>query len=204
MKPASPALLEAGLTALRAAVEYLQPDITVAEWEYFRRGLTLLMLPRGAVFLAAGQVHHHLGFVVRGLVREYYLDELGQEVTIAFFPEGEYATDYAALLAQRASRYTLRCLEPTTLLTLSYQHMQTGYQQHAGLERYGRVVAEQVVQGLKARIESFQFRSAEQRYLDFLEQRPDLFRRVSLTHLASYLGVERPSLSRIRKKLGNR
>jgi DNA-binding MarR family transcriptional regulator len=53
------------------------------------------------------------------------------------------------------------------------------------------------------RIESFLFENAETRYLDFIKENPDLFNRVSLSYLASYLGIERQSLTRIRKKLAH-
>ena len=51
------------------------------------------------------------------------------------------------------------------------------------------------------RIDSFIFDNAEMRYLQFVQNHPDLFNRISITQLSSYLGVERQSLTRIRKKL---
>lgn len=87
---------------------------------------------------------------------------------------------------------------------LSYQHIQVGYNQFAGLERYGRLIAEEVLKMLQKRVESFQFETAEIRYLNFISQHPALFNRISLTHLASFLGIERPSLSRIRSNIARR
>jgi hypothetical protein len=62
-------------------------------------------------------------------------------------------------------------------------------------------VAEEVVVMQQSRIESFLFENAEQRYLNFISSNPNLFNRISLTYLSSYLGIERQSLSRIRKSL---
>jgi hypothetical protein len=62
-------------------------------------------------------------------------------------------------------------------------------------------VAEAVLSSLQKRIESFLFMNAEQRYLQFIAENPGLMQRISLTHLSASLGIERPSLSRIRKKL---
>jgi hypothetical protein len=62
-------------------------------------------------------------------------------------------------------------------------------------------VAEEVVVMQQSRIESFLFENAEQRYLNFISGNPNLFNRISLTYLSSYLGIERQSLSRIRKYL---
>lgn len=84
---------------------------------------------------------------------------------------------------------------------VSYHHIQQGYDQFIGFERNGRLIAEAILQQQQRRIESFQFDSAEQRYLDFIQENPGLFNRISLTNLSSYLGIERPSLSRIRKKI---
>jgi Mn-dependent DtxR family transcriptional regulator len=53
------------------------------------------------------------------------------------------------------------------------------------------------------RIESFLFENAETRYLDFIKESPDVYSRVSLTQLSSFLGIERQSLTRIRKKLAS-
>ncbi len=71
------------------------------------------------------------------------------------------------------------------------------------MERFGRLVAERVLTNQQQRIESFQFLNAEQRYLEFIETYPELYNRVSLTHLSTYLGIQRQSLTRIRQKLAS-
>jgi hypothetical protein len=63
------------------------------------------------------------------------------------------------------------------------------------------LVTEEVLKVQQQRIESFLFNSAEDRYLDFMLSNPSLFNRVSLSYLASYIGIERQSLVRIRKKM---
>ncbi len=99
------------------------------------------------------------------------------------------------------SKYYFQCLEPTILVTLSYQHIQDGYEKYSNIERYGRLVAESVLKFQQKRIESFLFETAEQRYLDFIQENPNLFNRISLSHLSSFLGIERQTLTRIRQKL---
>jgi CRP/FNR family transcriptional regulator len=105
------------------------------------------------------------------------------------------------LLQHKPSRYLFQCLEVSIIISLPFAHIQKGYELFPGFERNGRLIAEEVLMQQQKRIESFQFDSAEQRYLDFVKDYPQLFNRISLTHLSSYLGIERPSLSRIRKKL---
>jgi len=58
------------------------------------------------------------------------------------------------------------------------------------MERYGRLIAEEILKRQQARIESFIFQTTEKRYTDFTERNPTLFNTVSLSHLCSYLGIE--------------
>lgn len=181
----------------------LHPDCSAEEWKYLSSGLTVHNFKQKEFFIEEGKRNHALGFVIKGLVRAYYISDKGEDVTILFAAENSYATDYLSLLDQRPSRYYFQCLEPTTIISLSYQHMQDGYKAFHGLERYGRLVAEEIIKSLQNRIESFQFNQAEQRYLAFITENKQIINRISLTHLSSYLGVERPSLSRIRRKIAH-
>ncbi|HMM12614.1 MAG TPA: hypothetical protein PKE03_11020 [Bacteroidales bacterium] len=95
-------------------------------------------------------------------------------------------------------------MEDTRLVLLSYEDMQRSYAQIPAFEKYGRLVAEEILKMQQQRIESFVFQTAEERYLDFMKQYPDLYNRVSLSHLCSYLGIERQTLTRIRQKLAHR
>ena len=118
-----------------------------------------------------------------------------------FVPENRYATHYSAFISRTPSKYYFQCIEPTLLVTLSYEHIQKGYEKFTNIERYGRLVAESVLKFQQKRIESFLFETAEQRYLDFIKDNVNLFNRVSLSHLSSYLGIERQTLTRIRQRL---
>lgn len=185
---------------LENAIRRLYPQCTEAEWAFFQSGFQVETLNAHEFFVQVRK-EHRLSFVDKGLMRVYYVNQLGQEITIRFATEGDYSTDYYAFLTQTPSLFHLQSLEPTTLLTVSYGHIQQCYQVHPGLERYGRLIAEEVFRDQHQRIVSFQMDSAEQRYLQFIQHYPALFNRISLTHLSSYLGIERQSLSRIRKKI---
>jgi DNA-binding MurR/RpiR family transcriptional regulator len=79
--------------------------------------------------------------------------------------------------------------------------MQNSFAEFPAIEKYGRLVAENILKEQQNRIESFLFANAEKRYLDFINGNPNLFNRVSISYLSSYLGIDRRSLTRIRKKL---
>ena len=119
----------------------------------------------------------------------------------AFINENNYATDYPSFIRQTPSKYSIQCLESSIIIKLSYDKIQEGYKRFKNSEMYGRLMAEQVLTIQHDRIESFLFEAAEKRYLNFMEKNKDIIHRISLSDLSSYLGIERPSLSRIRNKL---
>jgi len=71
------------------------------------------------------------------------------------------------------------------------------------MERFGRIIAESAYAVATNRFESFLFLSAKERYLQMLNDYPKFIQRIPLYHLASYLGIERESLSRIRKDVAH-
>ena len=185
------------------AVKSLCPNVTQAELDFLESGLTIKELRSKEFYLRANDVQNEMGYVYSGLLRAFYIDQSGNEITVNFLHENNYATHYSAFITRTPSKYYLQCLEPCVIVQLSYEHMQTGYEQFPLLERYGRLVAEEVLKTLQKRIESFLFDNAETRYLDFVKANPELFNRVSISYLSTYLGIERQTLTRIRKRLAH-
>ena len=179
------------------------PNATIEELNYLESGLSVVELKPKHFFIHANTMQKEIGFVYSGLLRAFYIDNNGNEISVNFIRENRYATHYAAFITQTPSKYYFQCLEPTVLVTISYKHIQEGYERFPIFERYGRLVAEAVLKIQQKRIEGFLFDNAETRYLDFMKENPDLFNRVSLSYLASYLGIGRQSLTRIRKKLAS-
>lgn len=186
------------------SVQTLCPKVTKAELDFLQRGLTISELKSKHFYIHANTIQKELGFVYSGLLRTYYIDQSGNEITVNFIKESQFATHYSAFTTQKPSSYYFQCLEPSVIVNLSYHHIQEAYNRYPLLERYGRLIAEEVLKAQQKRIESFLFDTAEKRYLDFVSENSDLFNRVSLSSLSTFLGIERPSLSRIRKKLAQK
>lgn len=182
----------------------LCPNLSENEINHFASQVTQVKLKKKDYFLTAGKTQKSIGFITKGLIRAFYIDDAGTERTVGFYAEGEYATHFSSFVKQQASQYSLQCLEDTELNCLSLTSINFLYEKHPQFERYGRLIAEDILHKQQARIESFIFQTAEQRYLDFIQQYPSLFSRVSLSHLCSFLGIERQTLTRIRQNLAQR
>lgn len=164
---------------------------------------TLRAIARNEFFNFRNSVCQYVGFIVRGLFRVYYVDPTTDiEHNVAFVPAGTFLTSLKSLITQEACPYYIAALEDSDLLVISVTQLHTLYGQSHGWERFGRLLAEQYLVLQQAKAEAMLFQTAEQRYLTLLEQFPDVTNRISLGHIASYLGIKGPSLSRIRAQLG--
>ncbi|CAG5087758.1 Crp/Fnr family transcriptional regulator [Parvicella tangerina] len=151
-------------------------------------------------FLVEGKICRETGFLNQGCFRTYYLNE-GKEINTRFIFEHEFVTDYDSFLQEKPSRYFIQALENTEIVSFNLKALQNAYNQSKNWERFGRIMAEQSYKMTTERVESFLFLDGEQRYLDLLNNQPHLLDRIPLYHIASYLGLERESLSRLRKKI---
>ena len=159
---------------------------------------------QGEVHISSGTIQQQGGFLVSGLVRAYRIDEEGNDQTISFIPENDYSVHYESFVSQQASLFTYECIEPCTIVNFSYDHFNSIHQQFPIFQKYLRVILKSKLKAQKERLEGHLYLNAEQRYLKFINQYPDLIQRIQITHLCSYLGIRRQSLTRIRKKLSTK
>lgn len=183
------------------SVKKLCPKITDEELVYFKSGLTITELEPKYFYIQAGVLQKEVGYVHSGLLRVFYIDDKGNEITVNFTREGNYASHYSTFGTQKPSKFYFQCIEPSIIINLSYTHIQNCYDKYPIFERYIRLIVEEAHSNLISRMEGFLFDNAKTRYLNFMTENPDLYNRVSLTDLCTYLGIERQSLTRIRKKL---
>jgi CRP/FNR family transcriptional regulator len=193
--------MESGTEIFLKSVRAICPNLTDFELDKFASKFSFEDLKKKDLFLQSGKIQNVMGFITKGLVRSFLIDDDGNEITVGFYSEGDYAGHYSTFIARKPSRCSIQCLEPTAMICLSFEDIQWIYQQSPNFERYGRLAVEEVFKRQQARIESFIFQTSEERYLDFIKHHPTLFSRISLSHLCSFLGVERQTLTRIRQKL---
>ena len=177
------------------------PSLSPEAKKFTRSFLTIKKYEKKDFLYKSGEIQKEIGYICQGLLRKFYVNEKGNEIITGFSREKEYATDYPSFLRQKPSKYYLQFLEPSIIVNMPFNQLQEAYHRHKGNEMYGRLIAEKVITRETDRVESLLFETAEERYLNFLDQNKNIINRISLTHLASYLGIERQSLSRIRSNL---
>jgi CRP/FNR family transcriptional regulator, anaerobic regulatory protein len=152
------------------------------------------------IIVREGQVCKEIGFINKGIFRMYYLLD-GKEINTHFNFENEFVVNYDSFLQETPSRYFIQSLEDSEIVIFNLSTLQNAYNKSQNWERFGRIMAEYSYKLTTKRVEGFMFLDAEQRYLQMMKETPHFIERIPLYHLASYLGIERESLSRLRKKL---
>ncbi len=145
-------------------------------------------------------VCRHLYFIEKGCLRGYYnLD--GKEVTYWFGFENNFITSFYSFISQKEGIESIQLLEDSVLWAISYKELQKLFDKHHDIERMTRIIYEHSYIQLEERLIRLQFKSARERYEQILTSVPNILNRVSLGHLASYLGISQETLSRIRSQV---
>lgn len=147
----------------------------------------------------------YLGLVMDGVFRTYYVDdETGEEKNLFFYSQNQVVVAYKSFVTQTPCNYYTQALTPANIYYIRIDELLALYKQSHQWEHLGRLVAETAFVIGSGRMESFLFQSPEQRYLELIQDHPDIFNNVPLYHIASYLGIQGPSLSRIRKRMASK
>ncbi|MGV3612793.1 MAG: Crp/Fnr family transcriptional regulator [Fluviicola sp.] len=181
--------------------DFLEKHITLTEDE--KNALVSLdifrTVKKGTTLLEAGQKSHQTYFVLKGCIRVYYLIE-GEEKTTAFYTEMEGFTPNC-VRTKEASEYSVSCLEDSILIVAIPEMEKELFSKFPKFESLCRVLSEELLIQEKINFDAFKLSSPEQRYLNLLQQRPDLLQRIPQHQLASYLGIKPESLSRLRARI---
>ncbi len=156
---------------------------------------------KGHFIAQEGDVYRYQTFVISGIVRTFYLDENGHEHVVSFGIENWWVGDICSFTTQTPAEYNTQCLEKTTVLQISYEAMEQLYKDIPKLERYFRIVIQKAYGNVTKRIVRNHSMSAKERYHLFTSSYPEFTQRVPQYMIASYLGITKEFLSRMRKKM---
>jgi CRP-like cAMP-binding protein len=158
---------------------------------------TLIPIRKNQNLQTIGQQCRTIYFVKEGVARIYYLKD-GTEVTEYFAFENDLIIRAESLFIGKPSNKAIQALENTVFIGIPAEPLFSLFDQSPEIERLFRKVIEQAYVATVLRMEAIQFHSAEERYAQLLDEKPDFIKRISLKHIASYLGITQVSLSRIR------
>lgn len=154
---------------------------------------------KGTILLKEGQKSNESYFVLKGCIRTYYLID-SEEKTTAFYTEMEALTP-PCVVSKTPSDYYVSCLEDGIILVSNSDMEAEVNSKFPKFDIMCRMLSEELLAKERIDFDEFKTSSPEQRYLNLLQKRPDLIQRVPQHQLASYLGIQPQSLSRLRSRL---
>ncbi len=176
-------------------------DIPRGELRRLLKRKKIIYLKKNEYFLKAGEVPGRIGYVVSGLLRLFYIDNSGTEINKYFCLADSCAISYGAFLRREESKIYIQALEDSKLLVIDYETYNDLLNGHICWQNLARKLAEMLFILSQKRESELLLNDAQERYLQFLQDNPDLVSRLSQYHIASYLGITPESLSRIRTNL---
>lgn len=184
------------MDSLRAHIQSFT-EFSDESWEELLHCTSPLEYKKNDTLLKEGEVCNALFFVSQGLCRSCHNRD-GKEMNTAFYFENEFATNVKSLVTATASSYAIRAHERSTVVRIDKAKLLQAYQKSHQIEAFGRKALEKLTMRQEEQLNDFQLLTPRERFEKLVAQHPAFLQRVSLTQTASYLGMSRETLSRLR------
>jgi len=159
-----------------------------------------LTFKKKEIIVQPGKICNHLYLIETGLLRSFYFDNKGNDITHWFALENMLMTIPPGFFNREVSPFGLEAIEQTTVKAFSREILENAFEKHRIIETFCRVMVTQTMISLGQKVIDLQTKTAEERYEKLKETHPDISTRASLGQISSYLGITQQSLSRIRSK----
>ncbi|WP_343744115.1 Crp/Fnr family transcriptional regulator [Chitinophaga sp.] len=167
----------------------------------YRQYFEPVLQPRNRVIEEEGKIPKYLYFIVSGFVRLFHYNEKGDEVTTHINCPPGFITSYFNFINQTVSDENLECITDCELLRITKDNLEALTRESAAFKDFSILVFQQSLAYNEKRSKELAALSAEQRYKNLMDEHPEILHNVPLQYIASFLGMNPKSLSRIRKQI---
>lgn len=151
--------------------------------------------------LTAGEICQFRAYVNWGCFRRYIISDNGKESVVHFGTEDWWVGDLESFVLNKPSRYHIQALEISEVLTITQKKSDLLDQKYPNWKTLHSDKVQRSYFATLNRASLAKIDSPEEKYLQLIKEQPNLFQRIPLHYIASYLGIEPESLSRLRKRL---
>ena len=174
--------------------------VTDAEFDFARTLFMPKKLRKRRFLMGEGDVCKYTVFVEKGLLRSYTVDEKGSEHILQFAMEGWWSGDLYSFLTGEPSPFYIEALEDSELLLITKPSWDLLLHEVPAFERYFRILIQNNLIATQKRLIGTMSETAEEKYCRLIKDYPDIIQRVPQHMVASYIGITRETLSRIRSQ----
>src|SRR5882724_3768750 len=179
--------------------EYVSQFITLApeELEALANVIQVRSYDKKVKLIDIGDKEEFFHFIVNGLARKYFYRG-SEEIITQLAREGELISSSVSYFSGQPSSYIIETIEPSTFLSLHKDNIEALYGRYHRLQKLGRlVITELFLQKERWELDRIRYTSKD-RFMKFMKENPDMFRRVPQKYLASYLNMKPETFSRLK------
>ena len=189
-----------GLSQLKNKIsEYIflnQGDIELIE-SYFR----IRTVGKGYTIIEIGKYANEAFFINSGYLRYFKVLNSGEELVIHLYAPNDFATSLNSFFLDELSEEELQTITPCDLVYITKSDLEKLYSTNQKWQYFGRKLMESFLIEKEQRIIDQLSLTGQQKYLKLFETNPDIIQNVHVKYLASFLGLQAESLSRIKKQI---
>ena len=148
-----------------------------------------------------GDICKSINFIISGCTKTFYVDKDGQEHVILFAIEDWWTSDLGSFITQTPADFNVQCIDNTQLIQITYNNLEELYTEIPKLERLFRKIVERAYVASQKRILRNFSLTAKERYQLFKKIYPEIDQRVPQYMIASYIGITKEFLSKIKSQL---
>ncbi|UPZ35904.1 Crp/Fnr family transcriptional regulator [Sphingobacterium sp. PCS056] len=175
--------------------------LSAQQQELCRRFMEPVFYPKNSIIEEEGKVPAYLYYVVSGFLRLFHYNDKGDEVTTHINCPPGFITSYAHFNNGSRSEENLECITECELLRITKVDLDLLIKEIPSFKDFSIYVFQQSLSYNEKRSKELATLTAEQRYLRLMDVQPELLQNVPMQYIASFLGMNPKSLSRIRKQI---
>ncbi len=156
---------------------------------------------KGYLFLESGKMANEYYLIENGLLRVFVHDYNGNEITTDFHSTEEISIEVSSLFQRIPTKENISALTNGKAWKIEFETFQELFHEIESFREWGRAWMSQQLFISKQRSIDMLTKSATERYLKLINEKPEIIQQAPLKHIASYLGITDTSLSRIRKEI---
>lgn len=187
----------------QALITYIQNKISLSEADIAVLNETVIIRDyiKGQYLLQQGDICRYSAFILSGCAKTFLLDDDGNEHVLNFAVEDWWCGDIASYVRQTPADYNIQFLENTKVVLFPKEKEEELFEKIPKLERFFRLISEGGLIATQKRIVRGFSMTAKEHYIYFSKQYPHIEQRIPQYMLASYLGITKEFLSKIKKQI---
>ena len=176
-------------------------NFTDDEYERYCQFLEARIVKKREHYLRAGEISRAIAYLNKGCMRRYIIDDHAKEVIIHFAVEDWWVGDLESFHSEKPSVFYIQALEESELILLPRKNYLRVCNEFPKFKSFQDEKIQRNYYATLKRLSIAQAGTPEEKYILLMKEQPQLFQRIPLHYIASYLAIEPESLSRLRKRL---